>query len=39
MEVIRKALLRDSRGNASSPLGAALDIIAMRNEEKDKVRL
>jgi ribonucleoside-diphosphate reductase alpha chain len=28
MEVIRKALLRDSQGNASSPLGAALDIIA-----------
>jgi hypothetical protein len=28
VEVIRKALLRDSRGNASSPLGAALDIIA-----------
>ena len=25
--VIRKALLRDSRGIASSPLGAALDII------------
>jgi hypothetical protein len=29
-EVIRKALLRDSRGKASSPLGYALDIIAER---------
>lgn len=28
VDVIRKALLRDSRGFASSPLGAALDIIA-----------
>ena len=28
VEVIRKALLRDSRGIASSPLGCALDIIA-----------
>jgi hypothetical protein len=26
VDTIRKALLRDSRGNASSPLGAALDI-------------
>jgi hypothetical protein len=28
VDVIRKALLRDSRGNASSPLGCALDLIA-----------
>jgi hypothetical protein len=28
IETIRKALCRDSRGNASGPLGAALDIIA-----------
>lgn len=28
LEVIRKALLRDPRGLASSPLGQALDIIA-----------
>ena len=27
-ESIRRALCRDSRGNASGPLGAALDIIA-----------
>ena len=27
-EAIRRALCRDSRGNASGPLGAALDIIA-----------
>ena len=28
LEVIRHALLRDSQGHASSPLGVALDIIA-----------
>lgn len=28
VEVIRRALLRDSRGLASSPLGTALDLIA-----------
>jgi hypothetical protein len=28
LEVIRRALLRDSRGNASTPLGVALDHIA-----------
>lgn|SRR5262245_14312114 len=28
LDVIRKALLRDARGKASSPLGAALDVIA-----------
>ena len=28
LETIRKALCRDARGNASGPLGAALDIIA-----------
>jgi hypothetical protein len=28
VETIRRALLRDARGNPSSPLGAALDIIA-----------
>jgi hypothetical protein len=28
LETIRRALLRDSRGNPSSPLGAALDHIA-----------
>jgi hypothetical protein len=27
-EVIRRALCRDTRGNASGPLGAALDLIA-----------
>ena len=30
IETIRKALLRDARDNASSPLGTALDIIARR---------
>jgi ribonucleoside-diphosphate reductase alpha chain len=30
IDVLRKALLRDPRGVASSPLGAALDIIAGR---------
>ena len=28
LETIRHALLRDARGNPSSPLGCALDIIA-----------
>lgn len=28
IETIRKALLRDARGNPASPLGAALDIVA-----------
>jgi hypothetical protein len=28
LEIIRRALLRDSRGKASTPLGAALDLIA-----------
>jgi hypothetical protein len=27
-DVLRRALLRDARGNASTPLGAALDRIA-----------
>jgi hypothetical protein len=30
VETIRKALCRDSRGNASGPLGVALDLIAER---------
>ena len=33
VDVIRKALLRDSRGCPSSPLGAALDIIAADKEQ------
>jgi hypothetical protein len=32
LDVIRKALLRDPRGRASSPLGAALDLIAEGDE-------
>jgi hypothetical protein len=28
LDVIRKALMRDSHGRASSPLGVALDLIA-----------
>jgi hypothetical protein len=31
-ELIRKALCRDTRGNASGPLGAALDLIAKQEE-------
>ena len=31
VETIRKALLRDARGNASSPLGMALDLITGRS--------
>jgi hypothetical protein len=33
LEVIRRALMRDSRGNASGPLGAALDIIASTDRD------
>jgi hypothetical protein len=33
-DVLRKALSRDSRGNATSPLGAVLDLLA----EQEKVR-
>ena len=32
-EVIRRALCRDSDGKASGPLGAALDIIALRTRD------
>jgi ribonucleoside-diphosphate reductase alpha chain len=32
-ETIRRALCRDSRGRASGPLGAALDIIAGENRD------
>jgi hypothetical protein len=35
LETIRKALLRDPRGIASSPLGIALDIIAESLEGND----
>jgi hypothetical protein len=31
IDTIRKALLRDPRGKASSPLGAALDLIAKQD--------
>jgi hypothetical protein len=33
---IRRALLRDSSGHASSPLGAALDLLAAREEEQGR---
>jgi hypothetical protein len=29
--VIRKALCRDARGNASGPLGVALDMLALED--------
>jgi ribonucleoside-diphosphate reductase alpha chain len=32
LETIRRALLRDSRGVASSPLGAAIDLLASCHE-------
>jgi hypothetical protein len=34
VETIRKALCRDGRGNASGPLGAALDIIAADGDDR-----
>jgi hypothetical protein len=33
LDVLRKALLRDPRGKASSPLGEALDVISGDEEE------
>jgi hypothetical protein len=33
VDVIRKALMRDSRGNASSPLGATLDMLVEGRHE------
>jgi len=38
VDVIRKALLRDPRGAASSPLGAALDIIASTTTNQEQQR-
>jgi hypothetical protein len=35
IETIRKALLRDAHGAASSPLGAALDLLASDNKSGD----
>jgi ribonucleoside-diphosphate reductase alpha chain len=32
LDVLRKALLRDQRGNASTPIGTALDLIAERDD-------
>jgi hypothetical protein len=37
-EAIRRALCRDAKGNASGPLGAALDIIAEGDEPSLAVR-
>jgi len=34
LETLRRALLRDAQGNASTPLGAALDIIAASEEPR-----
>jgi hypothetical protein len=36
VDVIRKALLRDARGAASSPLGAALDLLLAAETEGEK---
>jgi len=35
-KTIQRALLRDSSGYASSPLGAALDLLAAREEEQGR---
>ena len=37
VDVIRKALLRDSQGRASSPLGCALDFIVADNRTQQRV--
>jgi hypothetical protein len=39
VEVIRNALMRDSRGVASSPLGVALDLIAAASSDSVADRL
>jgi hypothetical protein len=36
LEVIRKALMRDLHGRASSPLGAALDLLAKEEGGDDR---
>jgi hypothetical protein len=36
VDVIRRALLRDSQGRPSSPLGAALDLLAEVDREADR---
>jgi len=36
LDVLRKALLRDSQGNPSSPLGAALDLLAPPSNPKSQ---
>jgi hypothetical protein len=38
LETIRKALLRDPRGVASSPLGAALDLVSHGKQERSPPR-
>jgi hypothetical protein len=34
LDVLRRALLRDAQGRASTPLGAALDLIAAAEEQE-----
>jgi len=34
LDVLRRALLRDAHGNASTPLGAVLDVIAAAEEQR-----
>jgi hypothetical protein len=34
LEIIRRALCRDSQGRASGPLGAALDLLANREDRR-----
>ena len=39
LDVIRKALMRDSRGNASGPLGVALDLVAEGDYEHPRITM
>ena len=34
LDVLRRAVLRDAHGNASTPLGAVLDVIAAAEEQR-----
>jgi hypothetical protein len=36
LDVIRRALLRDSKGRASTPIGVALDLLSAENREGER---
>jgi hypothetical protein len=38
VETIRKALCRDGSGNASGPLGVALDLLGQQHDDRQQVQ-